>query len=335
MRRIWIDPFFLVGFLFIAGIITFSIYHQYGMDNVIPEEQIRYDEDGVLLDKAPFKPSAENWFGTDQFGQDLFYILLSGAKYTLSLAILIGLLRLMISLAGGILLSFLRPEISRFITGITQSFYYLPVVLVVFFLELPIVESPVYTFWEKVIFQITIMVAVAVPSTSVLIKEEINIVLREEFVTNAKIMGGSKWHIFFQHVLPQLRGKVLLLFMQQTIAALTLLAHLGILAIFIGGTFSKVFVFDLDFPEEIPTSLSFEWSGLLGSFYAQLPYAPHLVVFPVLLFGLSILAMNFMIEGLIRSFNDKRRITKTVKKKTPQHSVEEASYSFLFLKKTG
>jgi peptide/nickel transport system permease protein len=336
MGKVWRNPFFLTGFLFISGLLAFSFYHHYVMDNHIPEMQIQYNADGVPTDKAPFGPSMDTWFGTDQFGQDLFYMLISGAKYTLILAFLLGILRLMFSFLFGVLLTFLKPMYSRIVTGFTQSFYYVPVALVVFFLEIPIVENPAYTFWEKVGFQICIMVAVAVPSTSVLVKEEISLVLREEFVINAKIMGGSNVHIFIKHVLPQMTGKLFLLFIQQTIAALTLLAHLGILAIFIGGTFFRMFVFDLNYPEEIPTSLSFEWSGLIGSYYAQLPYAPYLVVFPVLFFGLSILAMNFMMEGLNQSFNRYERTSPKQDKqdKQDQPTKHVSAPSFTLLKKT-
>jgi peptide/nickel transport system permease protein len=298
---VWKEPFFIIGFLIIAFLFLFSFYHQIVMENHMPEEQIRYDSDGLPLEKAPFGPSERSWLGTDQFGLDLFYMLISGAKYTLGIAIIIALFRLIFGFFGGMLLSFMNRKTSRLVSGLAQSFYYLPVVLVVYFLMFPIIKNPGFTFWEKTGFQMFIMAAVAVPSITVLMKEEINLVKKEEFVSNAKIMGGNTWHIFVKHIFPQLKGKLLLLLMQQTIAVLTLLAHLGILSVFIGGTLMREFVFDLSNPEMLPTSLSFEWSGLIGGYFYQLPTAPWLVLFPVTFFGLSILAMNFMMEGLKRS----------------------------------
>ncbi|MBY6038310.1 ABC transporter permease subunit [Fictibacillus nanhaiensis] len=332
IRNIWKEPFFLIGFVFIAGLLAFSLYHQFVMDNYIKEEQILYDEEGTLIDRAPFEPSPEFWFGSDRIGGDLFYEIISGAKYTLGIAFIGSFLRIALSFLGGILLLKTGKTLSV-VRGISQASYYMPAALLVYFILGPIIAIEQYTFWEKVIFELLIIVLLAIPNTSILIKEEISLIEREEFVTCAKLMGGNPLRILFKHIMPHLWPKLLLMYVQQVIAVLLLLAHLGILGIFFGGTVIRMFSEDLP----LPFSLSNEWAGLLGIHYYQLSLAPWLVFFPVLSFAAVILAFNFMSEGLKRAGNTLpgRKKGKKRERKMERPVSENESFVFVNERKTG
>ncbi|MGA4722247.1 ABC transporter permease subunit [Fictibacillus nanhaiensis] len=175
----------------------------------------------------------------------------------------------------------------------------MPSALLIFFVVGPIIQLETFTFWEKAIFEMLLIIAIAVPNTSILIKEEINLIEKEEFITSAKLMGGSRLRILSKHILPHLWPKLLLIYVQQVIAVLLLLAHLGILGLFFGGTTMREFTNEY----EIPASDSNEWSGLIGGYYYQLRLAPWLVFFPVFSFAAVILAFNFMAEGIKQSAN--------------------------------
>lgn len=295
MKTLWKQPFFLAGFLFVFSLLAFSLYHHFVMGNEIYENQIVYE--GINpVDKAPFEPSREYWFGSDRMGADLFYQIISGAKYTLGIAFVASLLRIILSYFGGILLLSAGKALP-FIKGLGQSFYYIPSALLIFVIVAPIIAADQFTFWEKVYFEMLLIVLIAVPNTAILIKEEISLIQREEFITSAKLMGGSKLRILFKHVMPHLWPKLVLMYVQQVIAVLLLLAHLGILGLFFGGTIYREFSQEF----EIPVSVSNEWSGLLGGYYYQLRLAPWLVFFPVMSFAAVIMAFNFMAEGIKRA----------------------------------
>ncbi|MQR93880.1 ABC transporter permease [Fictibacillus phosphorivorans] len=329
IKAIWKQPFFLIGFLFVFSLLTFSLYHYYVMDNEIYENQIVYE--GITpVDKAPFAPSSEYWFGSDRMGADLFYQIVSGAKYTLGIAFIASFLRIILSYFGGILLMS-AGRLLPVIKGLGQSFYYIPSALLIVLIIWPVTMSDQFTFWDKVYFELLLIVLIAVPNTAILMKEEINLIQREEFITSAKLMGGSRLRILFKHVMPHLWPKLLLMYVQQVIAVLLLLAHLGILGLFFGGTTFREY--GLEF--EIPVSDSNEWSGLLGGYYYQLRLAPWLVFFPVLSFATVIMAFNFMAEGIKRASGQpimKRRVKKKDKGKD-QLAAKNASFTFIHEKK--
>jgi peptide/nickel transport system permease protein len=290
---------FIIGLLFIFSILGFSLYHHFVMNDEIPVTEFLY-KDGMPVDRAPFPPSKNHWMGTDQFGSDLMYKIVQGAKFTIGLAVIISLLRVSSAFVFGFLLSLFKRI--KWVTSLNQSFYYLPVALVCYFLLKPVISSGVLTFGEKAIFEIIILTLIAIPTTSVLIAEEIKIIKSNEFIIGARVIGGNSTQIFIKHVLPHLAPKIGIIFMQQIIAALILLAHLGLLSVFFGGTITREYG-----EEEIALSLSNEWSGLVGTYFYQLRLAPWLLLFPVLFFGLTILSFNFILEGL------KKQPLKTVK----------------------
>jgi peptide/nickel transport system permease protein len=333
MRNVWKEPFFLFGFLFVFALMAFSFYHQFAMDNYIREDQIRYADDLITpIEKAPFEPSSEYWFGSDRMGADLFYQIISGAKYTLGIAFIASLLRVFLSFIGGVLLLKAGKALS-FIKGLSQSFYYLPSALLIYFIVRPIIESEAISFWAKVYFELFLIVLIAVPNTAILIKEEMKLIERKEFITSAKLMGGGFFRILMKHVMPHLWPKLILIFVQQVIAVLILLAHLGILGVFFGGTTEREFGMEF----MIKASDSNEWSGLLGGYYYQLRLAPWLVFFPVFCFALVILAFNFMVEGLKRAGQrlPGRKKVKKVEKGNVQSVPKHVSFAFLSKQRTG
>jgi peptide/nickel transport system permease protein len=332
MRAVWKEPFFLIGFLFVVGLLSFSFYHHFVMDNFIYEEQLMLDEDGNLIGKAPFEPSAKYWFGSDRMGGDLFYQIISGAKYTLGIAFIGSFLRVVLSFLGGVVL--LRAgRLLPIVKGFAQSFYYLPAALLVYFIVGPIISNPDFSFWENGLFQLSIIVLIAVPNTSVLVKEEIRLIEREEFITSAKLMGGSDFWILFKHVIPHLWPKLLLIYVQQVIAVLILLVHLGLLGLFFGGTIYREFSQDF----VIPASLSNEWSGLFGVYNYQLRLAPWLVFIPVLSFAAVIMAFNFMSEGIKRASSQTpgKKKRRKEKKIAAEASSSPLSFALLSERKTG
>ncbi|MFD1359651.1 ABC transporter permease [Fictibacillus halophilus] len=330
IKAIWKDPFFLAGFLFIFALISYSFYHHFVMDNEIYENQIIYE--GITpVDRAPFEPSSKYWFGSDRMGADLFHQIISGAKYTLGVAFAASLLRIILSFFAGIML-LSAGKVLPVIKGLGQSFYYIPSALLIFFIVGPIISIEQITFWEKAFFQIMLMVLIAVPNTAILIKEEINLIQRNEFITSAKLMGGSRYRILFKHVMPHLWPRLVLMYVQQVIAVLLLLAHLGILGVFFGGTIYREYGMEF----LIPASVSNEWSGLLGGYYAQLRLAPWLVFFPVLSFAAVIMAFNFIAEGIKRAGDQLPGRNKVKKReKGKEESVSGESFVFLTERKIG
>ncbi|MDR7071605.1 ABC transporter permease subunit [Fictibacillus barbaricus] len=310
LSSVFREPLFMIGFCFITSLLFLSFYHHVHFDGFIPQLQVIYDKDGITpLDQAPFEPSSRFWFGTDQFGYDSFYRILSGAKYTIGIAIFISLLRLLLSFSIGVILHLAHPVFKNTLRGISESIHYVPVALLTFFFLFPVLIAEKISFWDKGLFQIAIMTVIALPVVSVMIASEIDTIFEKEFITGAKLLGGNRFHIFRRHIIPHLLPKLSFVFVQQTMYVLILFAHLGLLKMFFGGTILEPY--SMGDEEKIAISVSSEWSGMIGSFYNQILIRPHLILIPVLFFSASVIAINFMLEG-IKTTNDIRSKFRSV-----------------------
>jgi peptide/nickel transport system permease protein len=303
MKKLFLNPLFLIGFLFITLLLTASIFHTFVLDGVIRQTQVIYE--GINpLESAPLEPSLSILFGTDSLGFHMLDKIILGAKFTITFALIIAGLRVGISLIVGMLYGTYLMRFKPYIDGVVDSFHYIPVSLLAYYMLRPVLwESPdgfLFNFPERVAIEVVVLTLVALPITSVLIGNETGSILKEEFIEGAKTLGGSKLHILKKHVRPHLAPRIAIIFGQQVISVLLIFAHLGLFNLFFGGTevnYSKV--------PDPPQSFSGEWSGLIGDSFRTLRAAPWIPLTPIIFFGITILAINFMLEGFKQVVNSR------------------------------
>jgi peptide/nickel transport system permease protein len=329
--RLFKNLYFLFGFIIIMGLLVGSFVHQHVYDSEIKQVMWLLDDNGDLLDAAPLPPSKDVWLGTDRDGNDLFMMLLSGAKYTLIFAFAVAFLRILLSLAVGLIYGTFFMKYKRYVDGLVDAFHYIPLTLISFFILYPILwETPMgftYSESERLILQALILTLLAVPVTSVLIGNEINEILKREFILGAKTLGGSKFHILWKHVRPHLFARVAIIYGQQVVQVLLVLAHLGLFMLFLGGT-------DICYNcmGDKPKTMTYEWSGMIGdSFRWFQTSSKWIFIAPIIFFAVSILAMNFMIEGFKRVVNDRSHLMVKAEKKrkrSKKQTIEVTSDMF-------
>ncbi|MGP4108202.1 ABC transporter permease subunit [Virgibacillus sp. L01] len=291
---------FAIGSLFFIVIISYSVFYPITTDNHIDKARIVYESDGVTIKSTPPHPPPDPFLlGSDSLGFSISDMLVIGAKYTLIFALIIAFLRVAFGMVGGILFSFgLGPKQQNWIEKTVDSIHFLPLSLIAYLLLRPILMEQfngfAYTFTERILFEIIILTILVVPLTSVLSGNEMKRVLNSEFIKSARVLGGSNFHIFWKHVLPHIGPRMTILLGQQFIQVLLIFMHLGIFNFFFGGT-NKTF----GAVQDPPRSITYEWSGMLGSTTNALSSGKYWIVAWVLIaFILSIFAMQFIIQGV-------------------------------------
>ncbi|CAH0347470.1 ABC transporter permease subunit [Bacillus sp. CECT 9360] len=146
-----------------------------------------------------------------------------------------------------------------------------------------------HPFWLIATYQVIVMSLIALPSLTLHLSSIMKKSWDEEYVESSRVLGGSKFHILRKHIIPAVSDKVLLLFMQQFIQVLLLMAHLGVLKLFFGGT--KV-------EEGTVSSISNEWSGLIGFSYQFLRAYPWIPLTPIIFFALTSIALVLILESI-------------------------------------
>ncbi|WP_377891282.1 ABC transporter permease [Alkalihalobacillus sp. R86527] len=335
MRTVLKNPMFLIGMLILLLLFGGSVYYTVVYDDEIPQTFMLYNEDGNLIDKAPLTPKQVQPFGTDKLGYHLFHQIIIGAKYTIGIAILIACMRLSLSFVAGVISGTFTKKTSRVTSGLVDAMQYIPISLLSYFiLRGVLMENGMegtfqYNFWERAIFEVIILTAVAVPTTTVLISNETNSLWQKSYIEGARILGGSRMSILFRHILPHLWPRLTIIFLQQLNNVFILLLHLGLLKLFFGGT---LFSPDPTLGDEY-RSVSSEWSGLIGSTYEFLPYNTWIPLIPILFFVLVIFSVNIALEGYKQTLDRQAVIKRRRKEKACVTDVRKVSASsFYFIK---
>lgn len=315
----WRQPLFVIGFSILALFLFGSFAYEWIFGNV-PRQIFFIKENGRVVEGLPISPKWTLPFGTDQFGYDMLGKIIIGAKFTIISALAIAALRMLIAIPLGFILSTYLRRHQNWISGLSDSLHYIPLTLFAYFVLMPVLWMPEEGFttgmWERIAIQIVVMAFLTMPIVSVLIANESALLCEKEYVLASRTLGAGRFWIIRRHLFPQMREKLAVLYGQQVMETFIILAHLGLLNLFLGGT--KV-SYDPMFGDP-PMSIAYEWAGLFGSTFRYLLGAPWLPLTPVLFISISILSVSFMMEGYLRSKNPK--VKKSVNRKAKNSVVE-------------
>jgi peptide/nickel transport system permease protein len=302
--RLLKQPQFLIGFLFIVSLILLSFFYPSVMD-VQKESKFLYDENEVIVGVAPFSPKDMPPFGTDMNGKHLLYLVLEGAKYTILITLIIAFLRIFFALFFSL---FHRKSKSTFFDDIVQATLYIPTAILAYMFMVPLFVKDATEpmgMMTLIVVQCLILVGIGVPPLVSTFSEEIRSILAKDYIVSTFSLGSKKPYVYYKHVLPELSSKLLLLFAQQAIQTLILLAHLGVLAVFIGGS-KTVMMGDIFNLTPATISLSGEWAGIIGQSYQKLLTAPWIILVPLSFFAFTIFSINLMIQGIQNSLESNK-----------------------------
>ncbi len=324
LKKLFKHPLFLVGFIFLVLLILSSLIHAILFQGHIPITAFLYDNQGKIIASGPFNPLDVPPLGTDSTGRQMFFVLLQGAKYTMGIAIIVASLRVIISSIVGLVLGNYLPRLNKYFSGLVNGFYYIPTALLCYVLLIDVIMVPYgleneYSFMQKVVFELFVLTAVAVPTTSLLIGNQINQLYKKSFITTAKTLGGSSIYILRRHVFPHMVPRLLIQFMQEIVQVLILLIHLGFFHVLFGGTLETKL--DTGSTDKVYISLSGEWSGIVGNGFEHLHGWSWTFFGPIIAFALVILAFNFVVKGMEDVFLKDKQWTKKVKRK---HLLEQS-----------
>lgn len=219
---------FIIGFIIFAGILFASIAFNSVIRPLYPAHfnDLLYDKEGYLIDKAPFSPSWQFPMGSDSMGVPFELDLLPGAKQVIGVALAITFFRVLLSFLLSIAVASLKQRAYKFVIHILDVFQFIPATLLAF-----IVIAPVHikNIGQREIFLIIVLTLVALPNLTALLAAEIKAVKDREFIQVTRTIGGGPWHIFRYHIMKFLKSKLVILFNQQIIQVLVLMIALALL----------------------------------------------------------------------------------------------------------
>jgi peptide/nickel transport system permease protein len=297
-RNLLKQPLFVIGFLFICVFFISSLTYSFVTHDFVPKKMLFYNHQGKLIDSAPLSPSQAPPLGNDTRGYSIAAMILIGAKTTISIAVCITVIRMLLGSVLGWLYGMYFYRFKRIVTGMLEGIHYMPMTLLAYLVLSSILIAQKdygnfqYSKVEREWFEIFILALIAVPIVATQIGDMIGETRKSEFINSSIVLGAGKWHLFWRDILPHLTPRFILFNVQQMIQVLVILVHLGVLNLFFGGTIVLG-------PSYEYFSTSNEWSGLLGlNVNYLMTMDKWLFIYPVIVFSLTILAFSFMSEGI-------------------------------------
>lgn len=216
-------------------------------------------------------PSAEHWFGTDEFGRDIFARILHGSRVSLVVGLISVSVSLIIGGSLGAFAGFYGGRVDNVIMRIMDIFLAVPSIL----LAMTIVAA----LGTDLIFVMLAIGVSGVPTYARIVRAAVMSVKDQEFVESARAIGASSPTIIFREILPNCMAPIIVQATLSVAGAILSTASLS----FIG----------LGVQPPAP-----EWGAMLSSGRSYLRDAMHITLFPGLAIVITILALNLLGDGL-------------------------------------
>ena len=227
-------------------------------------------------------PSASHWFGTDELGRDSLSRVLHGGQTSLRIALGVALLSTVVGVVIGALAGFHRGWIEGLLMRFTDLWIALPALpILAVAVSIGTVDlGPLGTLDLGGPLGITILLSLLLWGSIARVVRGATLQLRErDFVDAARTMGASNTRIILRHAVPNCAGPIIVnatLVVAEAILVETTLSFLG-------------------FGVQPPTPT---WGNLLSDSIGTVEDYWWLTVFPGLAIFVTVLAVNFVGDGL-------------------------------------
>jgi|TARA_E500000178_G_scaffold157874_1_gene157604 oligopeptide transport system permease protein len=236
-----------------------------------------YSEQNLLLGAAP--PSSEYMLGTDVLGRDLFTRMLYGSRVSLLVGFLATLVALTIGVLWGSIAGYLGGRTDSLMMRIVDILDGLPFVIFLILILVIIGRSMTLLFLAIGAFGWLSMARI--------VRVQVLGLRRQDYVLAAQSMGASNLRILFKHIIPNVLSSVIVystLLIPQFMLLEAFLSFLGL---------------GVQPPES-------SWGILIREGAITMEEYWWLLIFPSIVFSLTLFALNFLGDGL-RDYLDPRK----------------------------
>jgi len=263
----------IIGFIIVAILVIVALFAPW----IAP-----YDISETNLTIRYLPPSAEHWFGTDSTGRDIFSRVVFGTRISLQVGIVVVAVSALIGTVMGAVSGYYGGWVDRIVSGYLFNVFLafpglLLAIAMVAFLGAGL---------NKLILALCIIGWVGYAR---LIRGQVLKVREYDFVQAARALGASDSRIMLIHILPN------------AIQPLIVQASLGMA----GAVLSEAALsfLGLGVPPPAPS-----WGVMIEEArdLSTLQSAPHALIFPGIAIALTVLAFNFIGDGL-REYLDPRQ----------------------------
>ena len=216
-------------------------------------------------------PTLAHPFGLDDYGRDILSRVMGGAAIALTVGVGASLIASCIGIILGLLAGFYRGKVDLGISTIINISYGIPDLLIALVLVLLIGRGV-----GNIILAISITAWLGMAR---LVRGQTLSIREREFVEAARTIGTPNLWILLRHILPNALGPIVVQATYLVPAAIIFEAFLSLLG--------------MGVPPPAPS-----WGRMASEGYHAMQIAPHIVLMPCAALSLTVLAFNWVGDGL-------------------------------------
>lgn len=230
-----------------------------------------YDPDKQVLTERLLSPSAKHWFGTDEFGRDIFTRCIYGCRVSLSVGIISQLIASVIGYFMGVCAGYFGKRVDDVISFLIQVFSSIPFLLFAMAL--------MYALGSGLMNLYLSLGFLSWANTARLIRGQVLTLKKQEYIEACIVDGGSSMRIIMKHLLPN------------CIPMLIITNTLGIPSAIL--TEASLSFLGLGVPS--PTA---SWGSMIAGSQTFIRTNTYYSIFPGLFIIVSVMAFNMLGDGL-------------------------------------
>lgn len=183
----------LIGLVLITVLVVLSLLSAFGW---LPFDAISQDPPSRLQ-----APSTTHWFGTDQFGRDVFARVAAGVANSALIAVVAVAFATVVGTLAGVVAGFYRGVPDGVISGVTNVLFAFPPLLLALTLA---------SVFDRNWFTVAVAIAIVYVPIFIRVTRGPVLSLREiEYVKAATSTGQGRMRIMFRHVLPNMTSIII------------------------------------------------------------------------------------------------------------------------------
>ena len=232
-------------------------------------------------------PSPHHLLGLDQAGRDILSRIMGGSLITVQVGVGSAIIVSLIGIPLGLMAGFYRGAVDTVISFFINIWYGIPDLLVALILVFVLSDAlhliPRGVFVIVLAFSLTRWMDVAR-----LVRGQALSLREREFVEAARMSGARDFFLLFRHILPNALGPIIVQATFAIPAAVLFEAFLSFLG--------------LGLPSPTPS-----WGAMAADGYHGMDFAPHIVLAPTIALSLTLMAFNWVGDGLRDAFDPRMR----------------------------